>query len=213
MIQLGELGVQVSLVDVVGGYLDRDALHNVESVTFQADHFLGVVGEKTNIANAKIHQNLSANAVPAQVGGKSQLFISLHRVQSGVLQLVGTQLVVQSYAPAFLTHIEKDASAVLLDHFQGFADLLAAVAAKAAEGVAGKALAVHSDQYGLVRGDVALDKSNVLFHVDSAFVCYSSKVPVYSGELGLSDTLDQGFVLLTIGHQLGDADYLDVVFL
>lgn len=67
------------------------------------------------------------------------------RVQAGVLQGVGVELGVQADAAAFLAKVEEEAAGGR-DLFHGFAELGAAVAALAAEDIAGEALAVQPDQ-------------------------------------------------------------------
>ena len=92
-----------------------------------------------------------------------------------VLEVVGAQLVVEADAAALLAHVDDDAAALLGDHLHRLLELLAAVAAHAAEDVAGDALAVHAHEHRLIAVDVAHDEGDVLVGVDR---CSCRRSPV-----------------------------------
>ena len=56
----------------------------------------------------QVYQDLGSNAIPAKVGRESQVLVGLYGVQAVVLELVSSELVVQSNTAAFLAHVEKD---------------------------------------------------------------------------------------------------------
>src|SRR2546426_21184 len=79
--------------------------------------------------------------VVAAVLGQAEGGIGLIRVQPGILQRVGVELVVQADAAALLAQVEQDAADVV-DAFDGLPQLRAAVTAGRAEHVPGQALGV-----------------------------------------------------------------------
>ena len=90
-------------------------------------------------------------------------------------------------------------------------ELLAAVAAQGAEDVAGDALAVHADEDGLGRRDVAHDQGDVLVGVDGGAVGVEREVAELRREDGLGDALDEALALGAVGDELVDADDLEAV--
>ena len=122
-------------------------------------------------------QDLRADAVVAQVGREAEPLVGLDRVEALlVLQPVGADLVLEPDAAALLAHVEQHAAALGLDHLQRGLELLAAVAAQRAEGVAGQALAVDAHQHGLVRADLALHQRHVVDVVDVVLVDDAAEV-------------------------------------
>ena len=60
MAELRLLGLEIFLVVRVGFDSNRDLLHHFETVTFQPDHFFGIVCQESELAHAEIEQNLRA---------------------------------------------------------------------------------------------------------------------------------------------------------
>ena len=58
MVHLVPLRLQISSIDTIGLYLQGHALHDLETVTFQTDHFARIVGQEANLFNAQIDQDL-----------------------------------------------------------------------------------------------------------------------------------------------------------
>ena len=118
-----------------------------------------------------------------------------------VLQRVGVQLVGQADAAAFLAEVEQHAFAGLVDHLHGGVELVAAVAARAAEDVAGQAFAVDADEDGLVVGDwlagvveladAALAQRQVRLRVDGALVGVQPELAPLGREGDRSIALDE----------------------
>src|SRR3954453_7321496 len=65
------LGVQVGLVVRVGNGLDRHLVGDREAVALQTEDLLRVVGEDADARQPKIDEDLSADAVVAQIGGEA----------------------------------------------------------------------------------------------------------------------------------------------
>src|SRR5579859_1584610 len=92
------LRLEVALVVRVGLNADGNALDNLEPEPFQPIDLFRVVGHQTNLAHAKVVQDLAANAVVALVGGMPQRLVRLDRVKSSVLEVVCVKLVEQADA-------------------------------------------------------------------------------------------------------------------
>ena len=63
MAELYLLGLEIFLVVRIRGHANRDLLHHLQTITFQADHFFGIVGQEAELAHAEIEQNLRAQSV------------------------------------------------------------------------------------------------------------------------------------------------------
>src|SRR5271166_4087743 len=104
MAELVALGVEVTLAlgDRRGD--DRHLVDDGEVVTIIDERvgLLGIVGEKANLGQSQVFEDLQADAVVAEVGPVAQGDVSLNRVQSLVLKVVGADLLDQADAPAFL---------------------------------------------------------------------------------------------------------------
>ena len=85
-----------------------------------------------------------------RVGGQAEVEVGVDGVAAAVLELVGLQLGDQADPAALVAaQVDDHAAALLDDPLQGLVELGAAVAAVAAEDVAGQALGVHPGQHGL----------------------------------------------------------------
>ena len=81
---------------------------------------------------AELAQHLGGRQIDPLVGVEAELLVGVDRVEPGILQLVGAQLVDQPDAAAFLRQIEQHAAAGRGDRGDRAAQLVAAVAAQAA---------------------------------------------------------------------------------
>ena len=107
-------------------------------------------------------QQRGGDVVAALVGEKSQVLIGVEGVEAAVLQHVGAQLVRQPDAAPFLIEIEQHAAAERADARDRRAQLLAAIAAQAAEQVAGEAGRVQAHGHGARGIGLADDDRDVL---------------------------------------------------
>ena len=108
----------------------------------QLRRLLGVVGEQLDPVDPEREQHLRGHGVGALVHAEAERLVGLERVQSVVLQGVGVDLVVEPDPPSLLPQVHEVAAG-LVDPSDGLGQLRAAVAAPAAEDVAGEALAVE----------------------------------------------------------------------
>src|SRR3954471_7174636 len=184
------LGPQILLVVRVGHRLDRDLVRDREPVALEAVDLLGVVGEDPDAGEAEIHQDLGADPVVAKVGRQAELEVRVHRVEALLLETVGAQLVEQSDSAALLRQIKQDPGSLPLDHRERGLELLAAVASKRVEDVAGEALGVDAYEHVLHPADIALDHRQMVLVVDQRAVPDRGEFPERSGEPGRDDTLD-----------------------
>ena len=101
----------------------------------------------------------------------------------------------------------------LLDHRHRRLELLAAVAAKRVEDVAGQALGVDADEHVLGAGDVALDHRDVVLVVEQRAVADGGELAEGGRQLRRDDALDQPLGAPPVGDQVGDRDHLQAVAL
>ena len=158
-------------------------------------------------------QDLGADAVVAQVGREAEALVGLDRVEPLlVLEPVGADLVLEPDAAPFLSHVEQHAAALGVDHLHGGLELLAAVAALGAEGVARQALAVHAHQHVPVGVDLALHQGHVVDVVDAVLVDDGAEVArVGRGHGRLGRPPHELLVAQAVLDQVGDRDDLDAV--
>src|SRR5438876_8530500 len=106
------LGQEVSPVVLSGRDLDGHALDDLETIAFDADDLLRVVGEDPQTLGAEIDEDLRPDAVVAQVGLETQDGVCLHGVLALVLHLVGAKLVQEPDAAPLLAHVQEDSTAL-----------------------------------------------------------------------------------------------------
>ena len=123
---------------------------------------------------------MCTHAVITQVGSKAQANVSLNSIKALVLQCVSTDFVSQTNTTALLTHINNSATAFLFNHLQSGCQLIAAVAAQAAEGITGQALAVYAHEHVLFAGNITLDNSNMAKVIQIIFICNNAEIAVFS---------------------------------
>src|SRR5207237_8085589 len=99
--------------------------------------------EDANGGEPQIEQNLSPDAVVAQIGLEPELAVRLDRVVPGILQLVRLELVQQADPPPLLIEVHHHAAAFGGDPPHGGVQLPASVAPPRRDYVAGEALGVR----------------------------------------------------------------------
>ena len=149
---------------------------------------------------------MCAHAVITQVGSKAQAYVGFYGIKALILQCIGTDFVSQTNTTALLTHVNNSAAAFLFNHLQCGCQLVAAVAAQAAEGITGQALAVYAHEHILFTGNIALDNSNMTKVVQIIFICNDAEIAVFSRQRSLSSTMHHFFVCLAISNKLGNGD-------
>ncbi|MBA7583926.1 hypothetical protein ES708_25877 [subsurface metagenome] len=112
-------------------------------------------------------------------------------------------------APPLLPHVEKDAPPLFGDVFHGQANLVAAVAAKTAKDIAGKALAMNPDQGRFPGVHIPHHQGDMFIRVDITPVDNSSKLTISGRQLGFGHPVHQFFVAAAVGDEVGHRDYLD----
>src|SRR3990172_2045388 len=115
MPELSLLCLEINKVPFVRVDLHRDPLNDLEAVSFETDDLLGIVCHEPHLSDPEIDKDLRADAIVPQVGLEPELDIRLDRVHALVLELICLELVHQTDTAAFLTHVEDDALAVLID--------------------------------------------------------------------------------------------------
>src|SRR5438034_673426 len=160
MAHLLPLGQEVAPIALRGRDLDGHALHDLQSVSFDAHDLLRIVGEDAEPPRPQVHEDLRPDTVVTQVRLEPQSLIGLHGVLAAVLDLVGAQLVEEPNAPPLLPHVHEHAATFALDDGEGLVELRAAIAAPGAEDVAGETLGMHAHEHGLLRPHIAHDEGH-----------------------------------------------------
>jgi hypothetical protein len=138
--ELGALGAEILAVGLAREHLDGYALDDRQAVLPELPHLVGVVRHQAHLAHAQIEQDAGPGLVVPHVGGEPERVVRFDRVVAAVLQRVGPDLVEQADAAPLVEHVDQHARARLLDHRERRVELLAAIAALAAEDVSGQAL-------------------------------------------------------------------------
>jgi hypothetical protein len=63
MAELYLFGFEIFLVVRIRFGSNWDLLNHLETVTFQPDYFLGIVGQESELAHTEIEQDLGANSI------------------------------------------------------------------------------------------------------------------------------------------------------
>ena len=121
--------------------------------------------------------------------------VCIHGVIAFFLQFVCRNLGHESDASAFLVKIEYHSLAFLLDASHGGVELFAAVAAFAAEDIAGGAAGVDTDENGFVLFPRALDEGDVLHVVVLLAEGDEVEMAVFRGHVHFLAAFYQGFLL------------------
>src|SRR5687767_11812096 len=142
MAHLQSLRVEVRRVRRARRGLERDALGDLEPV--QGHELVRIVREQADAPHAEVREDLHADPVLALIRPEAEPLVRLDRVEALVLQLVGAKLVHEPDATALLPEIQKHAAALGRDALERGRHLLAAIAAKRPEDIAGEALRMHA---------------------------------------------------------------------
>jgi hypothetical protein len=118
---------------------------NADAQGCQLRGLVRVVAEQPDARGAEGVQHLGSSSVIAFVLAVAQCQVRVVGIEASVLQGVGVELGIQTDAAALLPEVKQE-SACRRDLFDGLAQLRTAVAALAAEHVAGHAFAVQPDQ-------------------------------------------------------------------
>ena len=122
------LRAEIFLVVFVWCDFDRDVFHYFQSVALESYSLDWVIGEQTDLTDAKVSQDLCSYSVVPQVGLESEMDVGIDGVKSFFLEFVGCYLVHQTDSTSFLTEIYYGSLASLLNELHGFVELFAAVA-------------------------------------------------------------------------------------
>ena len=122
---------------------------------------------------------------------EAEFVVGFDGVESVVLESVGFEFVDESDAASLLSHVYESADAFFGDLGHGGVELFAAVAALAAEDVAGEAFGVDSDEHGCIGVDFAHGQCEVFGGVYVALVGDATEIAPTGGKSGFGDALDE----------------------
>ena len=201
------LGLEVGGVVAAGIHHQRHPVFDLQAITTEACDFARVVGDQAQALDAQVAEDLSPHSVVAQIGSKAKAFIGFHRVEAGVLQGVGLELVDQANAPALLAQIHHHPNAGGFDHAQGSLQLGPAVAAQRTKGISCEALAVHPHQHRLLSQlRLALDDGHVLAAIEFVAVADGAEVAEGAGHGRFRLALHEALGIEAVADQFGNAD-------
>src|SRR5487761_2235468 len=177
------LGPQV--LDVEGGRaaLERDALGDVETESFEPPILAGVIGHQAHRRDPQVDEDLRPDPVLARIDGQSEFQVGVDGVAAILLKCVGADLVTKSDTATFVTtQIDHDPCTFSGDLGQRRLELGSAVATHRAEDVAGEALRMDPHQHIAPARDVAVDERDVLFAVEDTLEDERLELAVLGGK-------------------------------
>jgi len=128
---------QIALVVAVRREDMRHALDDADAAAVERRHLLGVVGQQADAQEAQLAQHFGGREIDPLVGVEPELLVGVDGVEAGILKLVGAQLVDEAdAAPSCASRAGRRRGARNLA--DGAAELVAAIAAQAAEEIAGE---------------------------------------------------------------------------
>ena len=92
----------------------------------------GLLVNSRTVAEAELAQHLGGRQIDPLVGVEAELLVGVDRIEPGILQLIGAQLVDEADAAALLREVQQHAAARRGDRGDRAAQLVAAIAAQAA---------------------------------------------------------------------------------
>ncbi len=206
------LGFEVFLVVGIRGESYRDLLHDFQSVTFQANDFLGIVGQKADFSHSQIVEHLGSHTVVPEIGGIAQFFVGFDSVESLLLKFVSVDFGGESDAAAFLPEVEKDSSFSGKMSKRGV-ELASTVASLGSENIAGEAFGMNPDRNRFFAIDFAADQGEMLAVVGAYAIEVAVEVTKIGGHFDDLLTGDQTFRAATIFDELGDGAGFELVLL
>ena len=130
----------------IGLDANRHLLDDFKTVAFEADNFLGIVGQQPDRFQPQVAKNLRAQAVLAQIHRVAEFPVRFDRIKTLFLQFVSFDFWRESNPPPFLPHVNND-SLLLVRHLaHRLVQLRPAIASFGSKHIAGQTLAVHAHQ-------------------------------------------------------------------
>ena len=102
---------QVPEIDWGWRGLERNPFGHLDALLLERATFRRVVGQQPDSLDAQVTQDRGRRAVIAGIDRKAQCGIGVYRVQSSVLQGVGSDLVRQTDSPSLLMEVYQQAAA------------------------------------------------------------------------------------------------------
>jgi len=151
----GRLRLEVGAVELGRRNHERDATAHAGAELFQLHDLVRIVGHQMDRGHVQTRQHVGRDRVVALVITEPEGQVGFHGIEPSVLERIGAHLVEDADAPALVPQVEHRSTVGLADEREGAVQLLAAVAAQRAEGIAGKTLGVQPDKHGSLATQVA----------------------------------------------------------
>lgn len=148
MAEAAGLGGEIVVIDAIRGDDEGLAASDGDAAGGKRGDLGGVVGKQADPGDAKLVEHGSGDHEVAFVGVPAEGAIGIDGIEAAVLEGVGAKLADQADAAAFLGEIKEDPGAFLAHAMQGGLQLRPAIAAQAAEEVAGEAFGVETGERG-----------------------------------------------------------------
>lgn len=184
--------VELAIAGLAADHLDTASAHGVD--------LAGIVGQQLDARDGKGLEHLQRDMIAAFVVAEAQHLVGVDGIQAVVLQVVGPQLVGQTDTPPFLGEVQQNAATAFGDGGHAAAQLLAAIAAQAAEQVAGETRRVQARRNGVgPLGRIAHQYRQVLAQAVAFAEQHESRaIGLGQRYLRLADALEGGHVAFVV---------------
>ena len=204
-------GQQIEFILLLQLHLDRHTLDDLEIKCSKAVDLLRVVGHQTQFMYAQVLQDLGTNGIVTHIRRESQHNVGFDGIVTFILQGIGSDLVDQSNAAAFLSEVKQYTAAFLFNHAQSGLKLFAAVAFIRSESITGQAFRMNTAENRFAIADLTLDQGDMMLACQLIDIAVDNKFTVFCRKFGFGHTLYQFFVLFTPALDLLDRRHLQIM--
>ena len=177
--------------------------YHVEAGLAQRRNFARIVSHEPHRRKAELLQHFAREIEAALILAEAQKLIGVVGVEALFLQAIGADLVGEAVAASLLVEVEHDAAALLAHGPDRAAQLIAAIAFKAAEEVAGQAGGMDARQHRALGRRVADDDGDLVAEAVAAAENDELAGPrAIQRNLGARDDLERARLPVTEGHNV-----------
>ncbi len=156
-------GLEVVAIVVVGFDLVVHASRHANSVLLELGDLAWIVGHKRYGRDSKVAEHVRGNAVSPLIVLETEREVCVDRVEPLLLKPIGSDLVAEADAPAFLSKIKNGADACFLNSLKREVELVSAIALQRMEHLPGQTFTVNAYENVLSPFHVARNHGHVLF--------------------------------------------------
>jgi hypothetical protein len=156
-------GFQVAAAGFVGFSNAGYALNDLNSRFFQRFDLVRIIRHQADAGDSEVPKDCPGQGIIPQITFKAELFVGFDSIGALILQLIGSKFVHEPDATALLLLVDNQSPAFASNLFESDFELGSAVATKAVKDIAGQALGMDPEQWGLATADVAHFEDGCLF--------------------------------------------------